>query len=134
MYNSKNTKQIPVPGMMERPTAQLINSSMVLVSWKPPLKGGGPINYYEVTVIKVDEDSGGNETFLYNTTGKRHSEQFDYSTSFRWGRRAYLFYFCCLDGRMKVAQAFSITSLRSFSCFGFFIEYQRVQRSKCFYG
>ncbi|PNF42338.1 hypothetical protein B7P43_G03672 [Cryptotermes secundus] len=59
---------IGVPGMMEHPTVQYINSSMVLVSWKPPLKRGGPINYYEVTVIKVDEDSGGNETFLYNTT------------------------------------------------------------------
>jgi hypothetical protein len=55
---------------MEHPLVQFINSSMVLVSWKPPLKRGGPINYYEVTVIKVDEDSGGNETFLYNTTGK----------------------------------------------------------------
>lgn len=70
---------------MERPTVQFINSSMVLVSWKPPLKRGGPLTYYEVTVIKVDEDSGGNETFLYNTTGMRHSKQLDSSTSVLWG-------------------------------------------------
>jgi hypothetical protein len=65
---------------MEPPTVQFINSSMVLVSWEPPLNPGGPLNYYEVTAIKVDEDSGGNETFMYNTTGMRPSKQLDSST------------------------------------------------------
>jgi hypothetical protein len=54
---------------MERPTVQIINSSMVLVSWKPPHNPGGLLNYYEVTAIKVDEDSEKNETHVYNTTG-----------------------------------------------------------------
>lgn len=96
---------------MEHPTVQYINSSMVLVSWKPPLKRGGPINYYEVTVIKVDEDSGGNETFLYNTTGMRHSKHLDSAIS--------VLCFSCLDSKMTVAQACSLTPLRFYSCLGF---------------
>jgi Fibronectin type III domain. len=57
---------------MERPTVKIINSSMVLVSWKPPLNPGGHLNYYEVTAIKVDEKSVKNETYMYNTSGMRH--------------------------------------------------------------
>jgi hypothetical protein len=57
---------------MERPTVKFINSSMVLVMWKPPLNPGGPLNYYEVTAIKVDEKSVKNETYVYNTTGMEH--------------------------------------------------------------
>jgi hypothetical protein len=56
---------------MERPAVKIINSSMVLVSWKPPQNPGGPLNYYEVTAIKVDEKSVKNETHMYNTTGMR---------------------------------------------------------------
>jgi hypothetical protein len=59
---------------MERPTAQIFNSSMVLVSWKPPYNPGGPLNYYEVTAIKVDGDSERNETHVYNTTGMKRSQ------------------------------------------------------------
>jgi hypothetical protein len=72
MYNSK--WQIPAPDVMERPAVKIINSSMVLVSWKPPLNPGGPLNYYEVTAIKVDEKSVKNETYVYNTTGTRHHQ------------------------------------------------------------
>lgn len=93
---------------------------MVLVSWKPPLKRGGPLSYYEVTVIKVDEDSGGNETFLYNTTGMRHSKQLDSSTSVGGGVFSC---FRCLDGMMTVAQACSLTSLRFYSYPGVFNAY-----------
>jgi hypothetical protein len=60
---------------MEHPAVQIINSSMVLVSWKPPHNPGGLLNYYEVTAIKVDEDSERNETHLYNTTGMKHSKK-----------------------------------------------------------
>jgi len=59
--------------VIERPAVKIINSSMVLVMWKPPLNLGGPhINYYEVTAIKVDEKSVKNETHVYNTTGTEH--------------------------------------------------------------
>jgi hypothetical protein len=47
---------------------------MVLVSWKPPPNPGGPLDYYEVTAIKVDEKSHKNETYMYNTTGMRHHQ------------------------------------------------------------
>jgi hypothetical protein len=59
---------------MERPVVQTINSSMVLVSWEPPRNPGGLLNYYEVTVIKVDEDGERNESHVYNTTGMKHSK------------------------------------------------------------
>jgi hypothetical protein len=68
------TTQIPAPDVMERPTVKFTNSSMVLVFWKPPLNPGGPLNYYEVTAIKVDEKSVKNETYMYNTTGTRHHQ------------------------------------------------------------
>jgi hypothetical protein len=58
--------------MMERPAVKIINSSMVLVFWKPPDNPGGPLDYYEVTAIKVDKKIGRNETYMYNTTGMRH--------------------------------------------------------------
>jgi hypothetical protein len=45
---------------------------MVLVSWEPPRNPGGLLNYYEVTVIKVDEDGERNESHVYNTTGMKH--------------------------------------------------------------
>lgn len=62
---------IGAPDVMERPAVKIINSSMVMVSWKPPLNPGGPLNYYEVTAIKVDEKSVKNETYMYNTTATK---------------------------------------------------------------
>lgn len=59
---------IGAPDVVEPPSAKNINSSMVLVSWKPPPNPGGPLDYYEVTVIKVDEKSRKNVTYVYNTT------------------------------------------------------------------
>jgi len=63
--------EIGAPDVMDRPAVKIINSSMVLVMWKPPLNPGGPLNYYEVTAIKVDEKSVKNETYVYNTTATK---------------------------------------------------------------
>lgn len=65
--------------MIERPAVNYINSSVALVSWKRPLNPGGPLNYYEVTAIRVDEKNVKNETCVYNTTGMRHHKQLVFS-------------------------------------------------------
>ena len=57
-----------VPGEMERPTVQGINSSMVLVSWSPPRNPAGLLNYYEVAVIKVDSHNAKNHSITSNVT------------------------------------------------------------------
>lgn len=59
---------IGVPGEMERPTVQGINSSMVLVSWSPPRNPAGLLNYYEVAVIKVDSHNAKNHSITSNVT------------------------------------------------------------------
>ena len=57
-----------VPGEMDRPTVQGINSSMVLVSWNPPRNPAGLLNYYEVAVIKVDSHNERNHSISSNVT------------------------------------------------------------------
>ncbi|KAJ9579351.1 hypothetical protein L9F63_024541 [Diploptera punctata] len=59
---------IGVPGEMERPTVQGINSSMVLVTWSPPQIPAGLLNYYEVAVIKVDSHNTKNHSITTNVT------------------------------------------------------------------
>ncbi|XP_066996548.1 cytokine receptor [Anabrus simplex] len=60
--------EIGSPGKMERPHVRFINSSLVLVSWKPPLIQGGILNYYQVVIQQSDELQN-TSTFYYTSVG-----------------------------------------------------------------
>nr|CAD7605805.1 unnamed protein product [Timema genevievae] len=60
------TTLVGVPGEIDTPIIQRINSSLVSVQWQPPRNPGGIINYYEILVQQSDNKN--NLSSIYYTS------------------------------------------------------------------
>lgn len=58
------------PGIVERPIVHFLNTSQVLVCWKPPSHPGGEINQYEILVTQIHGTAESNfSQFSYISQG-----------------------------------------------------------------